>query len=167
MNDNVIHQIVILFQGGASIRRIAQSLHIGRRTVRRVLEQHQQARTAGPPWEVPGPTPRRGSQLDPFDTAIRDLLARYPDITVQRVHEELRRLGYQGGYTILSQRMRTLRPRPLVAPVQRFETAMGHQAQMDYSTYDLDFTVEGRRRVHAFSYVSRLKVSFCALMTSF
>ena len=24
---------------------------------------------------------------------------------------------------------------------------------MDYSTYDLDFTVEGRRRVHAFSYV--------------
>ena len=153
MNDTVIHQIVILFQGGASIRRIAQSLHIGRRTVRRVLEQHQQARTAGPPWEVRGSAPRRGSQLDPFDTAIRDLLARYPDITVQRVHEELRRLGYQGGYTILSQRMRTLRPRPLVAPVQRFETARGHQAQMDYSTYDLDFTVEGRRRVHAFSYV--------------
>ena len=153
MNDTVIHQIVIVFQGGASIRRIAQSLHIGRRTVRRVLEQHQQARTAGPPWEVRGSAPRRGSQLDPFDTAIRDLLARYPDITVQRVHEELRRLGYQGGYTILSQRMRTLRPRPLVAPVQRFETARGHQAQMDYSTYDLDFTVEGRRRVHAFSYV--------------
>ena len=102
---------------------------------------------------MPGSAPRRGSQLDPFDTAIRDLLARYPDITVQRVHEELHRLGYQGGYTILSQRMRTLRPRPLVAPVQRFETARGDQAQMDYSTYDLDFTVEGRRRVHAFSYV--------------
>jgi hypothetical protein len=24
---------------------------------------------------------------------------------------------------------------------------------MDYSTYDLDFSAEGRRRVHAFSYV--------------
>jgi transposase len=153
MNDTVIHQIVILSQGGASIRRIAQGLHISRRTVRRVLEQHQQARTVGPPRDAPGSAPQRGSQLDAFDAAIRDLLARYPDITVQRVHEELRRLGYQGGYTILSQRVRTLRPRPLVAPVQRFETMMGQQAQMDYSTYDLDFTVEGRRRVHAFSYV--------------
>ena len=153
MNDNLIHQIVILFQGGASIRRIARSLHIGRRTVQRVLEQHQQARTVDPPWDVPGSAPQRGSQLDAFDAAIRDLLARYPDITVQRVHEELRRLGYQGGYTILSQRVRTLRPRPLIVPVQRFETAMGQQAQMDYSTYDLDFTVEGRRRVYAFSYV--------------
>jgi transposase len=153
MNDNLIHQIVILFQGGASIRRIARSLHIGRRTVQRVLEQHQQARTVDPPWDVPGSAPQRGSQLDAFNAAIRDLLARYPDITVQRVHEELRRLGYQGGYTILSQRVRTLRPRLLIVPVQRFETAMGQQAQMDYSTYDLDFTVEGRRRVYAFSYV--------------
>jgi transposase len=153
MNDNVIHQIVILFQGGASIRRIARSLHIGRRTVQRVLDQHEKARTAGPTRDMPGSTPQRASQLDAFDTAIRDLLARYPDITVQRVHEELRRLGYQGGYTILSQRVRTLRPRTPVEPVQRFETTMGQQAQMDYSTYDLDFTVEGRRRVYAFSYV--------------
>src|SRR5207248_7851594 len=153
MNDTRRHQNVVLFQGGASIRGIAQSLPISRRTLRRAWEQHRLARTAGPPGDGPGPARRRGSQLDPFDTAIRDLLARYPDITVQRVHEELRRLGYQGGYTILSQRVRALRPRPVVAPVQRFETAMGLQAQMDYSTYDLDFSIEGRRRAYAFSYV--------------
>jgi transposase len=151
MNDTVFHQIVVLFQGGASIRRIAQSLHISRRTVRRALEQHRQARTASPPGS--GAAPRRGSQLDAFDPAIQDLLGRYPNITVQRVHEELRRLGYQGGYTILSERVRMLRPRPVAAPVQRFETPKAAQAQMDYSTYELDFTIEGRRRVHAFSYV--------------
>jgi len=153
MNDTRMHQIVVLFQGGASIRGIAQSLHLSRRTVRRALEQHHLARTADRPGEGLTPPRRRGSQLDPFDTAIRDLLDRYPDIAVQRVHEELRRLGYQGGYTILAQRVRSLRVPPAVAPVRRFETSKGLQAQMDYSSYDLDFTGEGRRRVYAFSYV--------------
>jgi transposase len=153
MNDTLIHEIVVRFRGGASIRRIAQSLHISRRTVRRALDQVDQARTAGPP---PGESPagsRRGSQLDAYETTIVDLLARYPEMTVQRIHEELRPLGYQGSYTLLCQRVQTLRPRPIAPPVRRFETAPGLQAQVDYSTYDLDFTVEGRRRVHAFSYV--------------
>ncbi|HMB07243.1 MAG TPA: IS21 family transposase, partial [Isosphaeraceae bacterium] len=97
--------------------------------------------------------PRRGSQLDPHQTAISDLLARYPDITTQRIHEELRWLGYQGSYSLLCQRVRELRPRPVLRPVRRFETAPGEQAQMDYSTYDIDFTSEGRRRVYAFSYI--------------
>jgi transposase len=153
MNDTLIHQIVILFHGGASVRQIARSLRVGRSTVRRVLQQVEHARSSGMPQGLLREIPGRGSQLDAYQTAIADLLARYPDITAQRIHEELRRLGYEGGYTILSERVRALRPRPTLQPVRRFETAPGEQAQMDYSTYDLDFTLEGRRRVHAFSYV--------------
>jgi transposase len=153
MNNTLIHEILVRFRGGASIRRIAQSLHISRRTVKRVLDQIEHVRgtdsTAGPS----PPRPRRGSQLDAYKGAITDLLARYPDITTQRIHEELRRLGYQGSYSLLCQRVRELRPRPVVQPVRRFETAPGEQAQMDYSTYDVDFTIEGRRRVYAFSYI--------------
>jgi transposase len=153
MNDALIHEIVVRFRGGASVRRIAQSLHISRRTVKRALDQIDHVRsgdsTAGPSR----PRSRRGSQLDVHQGAITDLLARYPDITTQRIHEELRRLGYQGSYSLLCQRVHELRPRPVVSPVRRFETAPGEQAQMDYSTYDIDFTTEGRRRVYAFSYV--------------
>jgi transposase len=152
MNDALVHEIVVLFRGGASVRRIARGLGISRRTVDRALARVEPARSGGSPHGSPRPAPR-GSQLDAYEPAIRDLLARYPDITVQRVHEELRPLGYTGGYTILSVRVRALRPRPVITPVRRFETAPGVRAQMDYSTYDLNFSDEGRRRVYAFSYV--------------
>jgi transposase len=125
MNSTLIHQIVTLFRGGASMRRIAQSLRIGRHTVRRALAQIERARTAGPPEEWPRPAPPRGSQLDAHEAAIAALLARHPDITARRIYEELRQVGYTGGYTILSERVRRLRPRPVVAPVRRFETAPG------------------------------------------
>ena len=152
MNTDLIHKIVALFHGGASMRRIAQNLGVSRRTVRKVLQQVEQAR-GGAIDGSPRPVMTRGSQLDAYEPAIVDLLARYPDITVQRIHEELRQRGYTGSYTILSVRVRRLRPRRAAEPVPRFETAPGEQAQMDYSTYDLDFADEGRRRVHAFSYV--------------
>ena len=153
MNDALIHEIVVRFRGGASIRRIAQSLHLSRRTVRRVLDRIEQARGADSTTDLSPLRPRRGSQLDAHQDAITDFLARYPDITTQRIHEELRRLGYQGSYSLLCQHVRELRPRPVVQPVRRFETAPGQQAQMDYSTYDIDFTTEGRRRLYAFSYI--------------
>src|SRR3954451_6226023 len=149
MNDTLRAEIVARFRGGASLRRIARELRISYHSVRRVLREHEQARSGS---LAPEPA-ARGSPLDAHEPVIRDLLARYPDITAQRVLEELRGHGYTGGYTVLSERVRQLRPRPTVAPVRRFETAPGFQAQMDYSTYDLDFGDEGRRRVHAFSYV--------------
>jgi transposase len=150
MNSDLVHKIVALFRGGASMRRIARCLGVSPRSVSKALAEVEQARGTGPP---PRPKAARGSLLDAYEPAIVDLLARYPDITAQRVHEELRPLGYTGGYTILSVRVRALRPGPVVAPVRRFETAPGEQAQMDYSTYDFDFGDEGRRRVYAFSYV--------------
>jgi transposase len=153
MNNELVSRIVALFHGGASVNRISLSLGVSRRTVYRALGQVEQARGIGSPSAVPRPKTTRGSKLDAYEQTIADMLARYPDISVRRIHEELRPLGYMGGYTVLSERVLRLRPTPTATPVRRFETAPGLQAQMDYSTYDLDFTDEGRRRVYAFSYV--------------
>jgi transposase len=154
MNEPIRHEIIRRHQEGASVRTIATELNLARPTVRNVIRRWHADRTEASPT-LPSGRRRRASLLDAFDDSIRAWLERYPDITVTRLLEELRAQGYPGQYTILRRRVQQLRPRPTREPVERFETEPGAQAQMDYSSYDLDFTGvgEGRRRVHLFSYI--------------
>jgi transposase len=151
MNDELRAEIVRRFYGGASLRRIARAVGVDRKTVGRVVEAHQKQRTE-PHSALLAPV-RRGSLLDAYEGQIADLLGRYPDLTAVRLHEELAVSGFRGGYTIVRDRMRRMRPRPVREPVVRFETGPGVQAQMDHSPFDIDFTAEGRRRVYAFSFI--------------
>jgi transposase len=149
MTEDVRNQIITRSQAGASQRQIARALQVSRGAVARVL-----AEVAGQRAGVaPPPVRRRPRKLDAYTHTIQELLGRYPEITARRIYEELRRQGYLGSYVRVRVHLQEVRPRTPRLPVVRFETAAGAQAQMDYSTYDLDFTEEGRRRVHLFSYV--------------
>jgi transposase len=151
MDEALRHEIVQRRQAGASVRSIAKDLGISRGAVARALARVQAQREGR---ATPGPRPRqRASIVDAFEPLLKELLARYPNLTVERALQELRQRGFRGGYTVVRERVRRLRPRPTPAPVPRFETEPGQQAQMDFGVYDLDFTREGRRRVYLFSYL--------------
>ena len=105
-------------------RAIARELRISDSTVRRALSQAGFAPPTRPP---------RGSQLEPFVERIENLLARYADLSAVRILEEIRKHGYKGGYTVLKERLRRLRPRAkeAFAPL-RFEP--GEAAQVDWAS---------------------------------
>lgn len=96
----------------------------------RIVKDHQQGRAEGTPHpDLPKPSESRGSVLDVHLLFIQGLLARWPSITALRVHEELRSRGFAGGYTIVKELVRRLRPKPDRVPVLRFETGKGQQCR--------------------------------------
>lgn len=146
--------VVTRHQDGASIRGLAREFGLGRNTIRKILRNHAARRDQGHD-AVDDRRPRRprASKLDPFEPAIRQLLEQDPEITGQRIYEEIKEQGYEGGITILRQRVRQLRPTPKKTPVVRFETEPGIQGQMDWSPYTIDFRNGGKTKVLCFSYI--------------
>jgi transposase len=143
------HQIVLLHAQGWSIRTLSRHFAMGRNTIRRILRKHRKQRDQGHDvLDRQRPVDRK-SKLDAFKPMIKALLEKYPDITGVRVCEELADSGFDG----VTDYLRKIRPRPKKEPVVRFETPPGHQGQMDWSPYTLNFTRSGRQQVLCFSYI--------------
>ena len=88
---------------GVSISAIARQTGLDRKTVRRHL-------AAGIEPPVYGPRAPQGSRLDPYKAYLTARLAEYPGLSGARLLREIKAQGYAGGYTILTDYLRTLRP---------------------------------------------------------
>jgi transposase len=124
-----------LLDDGLSKTAIAQRLGVSRRVIYHWLATGQLTRdvdAAAPRHYAPRPT-----QLDPFIGIIAARLATYPELSAVRLFDEIRAAGYPGGITQVRDHVARVRPRPEPESLVRFETAPGHQAQVDFAEFRL------------------------------
>lgn len=80
---------------------------------------------------------RAPSKLDPLKPVIDQWLAHCPRLLATRIHQDLvRDYGFSGSYQTVRRYVERARPEPAGAEQgaeERFETAAGHQAQVDWS----------------------------------
>lgn len=98
--------------------------------------------------------PRPGI-VDHFETYLRERLAAYTALTAVRLWRELKERGFAGGYSVVRDRVRELRPSRPAGFEVRFETPAGEQAQIDFARFEVEFVDEpgGKRIVWLFSMV--------------
>lgn len=153
--EELVAQVVTLACQQVSSRAIARALGVSRNTVRKLLAEHRRAREVEAVSALPRKPSRtpRPSKLDEFRPKIAELLERHPDITAQRVFEDLQAAGYRGGYTAIKEHVREVRPAPppqasLPAPVY----GPAEMAESDWSPYAIAFTHAPRSTVQVFAY---------------
>lgn len=122
-----------LLDEGLSKTAIAQRLGVSRRVIYHWLATGQLTRDVEQP--VPRRSAPRPTKLDPYKPILTDRLATYPELSAVRLFAEIRAAGYAGGITQVRDFVARVRPRAEPDPVVRFETAPGHQAQVDFATF--------------------------------
>lgn len=153
--EELTHQVVLLSTEGMSRRAITRALGVSRNTIRKILRTHGKERDTGHcVLALPPPRAPRASKVDAHRARVSELLARYPDITAQRVFETLKDEGFDGGYTGVKRFLRRERPAP--KPTPSYEAPVfgpGEMAENDWSPYELTYTTGRTEKVQLFSYV--------------
>jgi transposase len=140
--------ILDLARQGLSVSAIARRTGLDRKTIRKYV-----AKGLEPPAYTPRPP--RQTLVGPYEPYLRERLQAFPELSGRRLLRDIRALGYQGGYTVLKDFLRTVRPKPQVQFERRFETPPGKQAQVDFAFFKTVFTdqPEVERIVWLFSIV--------------
>lgn len=125
-------------------RQIAKTLSVNWKTVAAVIQRRSVK-------DQRDPSARR-SILEPYFTAIEELLQEAPLRSAVNVLQRLRAKGYTGGVSILRDHVRAVRPTPPKEAFVRIEYVPGEVAQVDWGEFG-DVFGDGTK-VHAFVIVS-------------
>jgi transposase len=127
---------------GLTKTELAQKLGLHRRTIYHWIETGQLDRELDDELVRYTPRPAVVKKIDPYCGIIQARLEEFPRLSAKRLFDEIRAAGYTGGYTQLKEHVRRARPASPPEPLIRFETAAGHQAQVDFASFTLPW---GRR----------------------
>jgi len=141
-------RILAVFQETGSLKATRRRLGHSLRTIRRVLSG-QDGET--PVRATPVGSAKRPSKLDPYRPMIRRLVLE-DHLTAVLILEEIRAVGFKGGYSALKRCIRQIRPSPKVKVTIWVEHHPGAEGQVDWSPYRVTLGDE-ERLVHAFSFV--------------
>ena len=122
--------------------QIAAKLGVHRDTVRKWMKREKYARRAA------AVETRRASKLDGFKGTIGRLLAAHR-YTAQQIFQRLQAEGYAGGYTIVKEHVRTVRP-PEREAFLHLSFAPGQCAQVDFGEWGGVRVGNTRRRLSFF-----------------
>ena len=132
-----------LKERGMSNREIAKELSISRNTVSKMLRKTKIQDKMNR---------KRRSKLDPYREQIKVFIDKY-NLSAVRILEEIRKLGYDGGYTILKDYCHELRKDRRMQAVYRYETDPGKQSQVDFGEFGY-IDIDGKKRkLYAFSMI--------------
>lgn len=117
-----------LFDKGKSIRQIAKSLKLNRRTVSKYLAQKDYVKPAKRKIIKP-------SILKPYKSYIRDFISKSNyHIPCSAILDDIRDMGYTGGRSILQAFLAAEYSHLNLITDPRFETKPGEQMQVDWTT---------------------------------
>jgi len=126
-------------QHGLKCSQIARELNLNYRTVAKWIDKKRYQ----PRKLVP-----RASKLDPFKGQIVRMLETHP-YTAAQIFQRLKEDGFDGGYTIVKEYVRKIRP-PKIKAFLKLSFAPGECAQVDWGSYGSVAVGDTRRRLSFF-----------------
>lgn len=119
-------EVHVLHKQGKGLRQIARATGFSRNTVRAILHGRSDDRY-GPRRPMP-------SILDPYKEFLKLRLGQAGDVRLAAtvLHREIVEQGFEGSVKVVQRFLAAIRPKTEPQPVIRFETAPGHQLQIDF-----------------------------------